>query len=88
MGAGELAAHLKDCRKVDAVVAGDGDLTSAVDALLAAGWTYDGTEYVEGKRIRYLISPPGYKIENDDGLCPHGVPPEFCGNCHEEEGTP
>lgn len=28
-----------------------------------------------------------YKIENDDDLCPHGVPPEFCGNCHEEEST-
>lgn len=22
---------------------------------------------------------------DDDGLCPHGVPPEFCGNCHAEE---
>jgi hypothetical protein len=24
-------------------------------------------------------------IERDDDLCPHGWPPEFCGNCHEEE---
>jgi hypothetical protein len=20
-----------------------------------------------------------------DDLCPHGTPPEFCGNCHEEQ---
>jgi len=23
--------------------------------------------------------------EDDDGLCPHGWPYEFCGICHEEE---
>lgn len=23
--------------------------------------------------------------QDDDGLCPHGVPHEFCGNCHEDE---
>jgi hypothetical protein len=22
---------------------------------------------------------------DDDALCPHGFPPEFCGNCHEED---
>lgn len=25
--------------------------------------------------------------ECDDGLCPHGWPPEFCGNCHDEMDT-
>lgn len=24
------------------------------------------------------------ELAPDDGLCPHGFPPEFCGNCHEE----
>jgi hypothetical protein len=65
MGAAELVEHLKECRKVDSVVAGDGDLTEVVASMLAAGWTYDGVEYVEGKRVRYLVAPPGYKIEND-----------------------
>jgi len=27
-------------------------------------------------------------VEPDDGLCPHGVLPEFCGNCHEEGDLP
>lgn len=22
---------------------------------------------------------------DEDGLCRHGFPPEFCGNCHEDE---
>lgn len=57
MGAAELADHLKNCRKVDAVIAGDGDLTETVETMLAAGWTYEGVEYVEGKRIRYLKAP-------------------------------
>ena len=25
------------------------------------------------------------RLAHDDGLCPHGWPPEFCGNCHEED---
>lgn len=57
MGARELVEHLRDCREVDAVIAGDGDLTGVVGQLLAAGWTYSGTEYVEGKRVRYMIAP-------------------------------
>lgn len=65
MGADALTAHLRDCRKVDAVVAGDGDLTDMVTSLLAAGWTYEGTEYVGGKRVRYLVPPPSTKIKNN-----------------------
>jgi len=57
VGAAELAAHLKSCRQVDAVIAGDGDLTETVETMLAAGWTYEGVEYVEGKRVRYLRAP-------------------------------
>jgi hypothetical protein len=43
----------------DAVlVAQDGPLD--ITALLAAGWTWDGTvDYVAGKRIRHLIAPKG-----------------------------
>lgn len=29
-----------------------------------------------------LAQAPGEP--DSDALCPHGVPPEFCGNCHEE----
>lgn len=31
--------------------------------------------------------PDGTRVEielEQDELCPHGYPPEFCGNCHEE----
>lgn len=66
MGAQELADHLKNCRKTDFVVAGDGNLDEVVETLLAAGWTPDGIEYVEGKRVRYLVPPPGFKIENNE----------------------
>lgn len=23
--------------------------------------------------------------KENDNLCPHGIPPEFCGNCHEND---
>lgn len=52
-----LAEHLKQCRQVDAVIAGDGDLTEVVETLIAAGWTYSGVEYAGGKRLRYLVAP-------------------------------
>lgn len=66
MGAEELADHLKNCRGVDAVIAGDGNLDEVVNTLIAAGWTFDGVEYVEGKRCRYLVPPAGWSPE--DGL--------------------
>jgi hypothetical protein len=57
MGPEELVEHLRDYRGVDSVIAGDGDLTEVVESMLAAGWTYSGTEYVAGKRVRYLLAP-------------------------------
>lgn len=57
MGAQELADHLKNCRKVDFVIAGDGNLDEVVETMLAAGWTYGSVEYVEAKRVRYLTAP-------------------------------
>lgn len=57
MSAEELVGHLRDCRDVNAVIAGDGDLTDVIATMIAAGWKYSGTEYVEGKRVRYLIAP-------------------------------
>lgn len=54
--AAELAQHLKD-RGTDAMIVIDGDGTSTVEKLLAAGWTYQGTESAYGKRIRYLRAP-------------------------------
>jgi len=44
MGAQELADHLKNCRQVDAVIAGDGSLDEVVDQMIDAGWTFDGVE--------------------------------------------
>lgn len=58
-GAKELAEHLKDCRQVDAAVVVDGNADDLVARLLADGWVYEGVEYVMGKRVRYLVPPPG-----------------------------
>jgi hypothetical protein len=60
MGPDDLADHLAQCRQVDAaLVGGTGvDMTETVQMLIAAGWTYKGTEYVAGKRVRYLAPPP------------------------------
>jgi hypothetical protein len=66
MAAAELADHLKNCRKTDAVIAGDGNLDDVVSTMLAAGWTFGGIEYVEGKRVRYLVAPPEFKIQNEE----------------------
>ena len=54
-----LVEHLKECRQVDAAVVADGDASELVAGLIEQGWTYEGTEYVEGKRVRYLVPPPG-----------------------------
>jgi hypothetical protein len=62
--AGRLADHLKNCRGVDAVIAGDGNLDEVVNTMIAAGWTFNGVEYVEGKRVRYLVPPPGWRPED------------------------
>jgi len=71
MGAAELVDHLKGCRKVDAVITGDGNLDDVVNTLIAAGWTSDGVEYVDGKRLRYLIPPPG--TDPEDGIAAMAV---------------
>lgn len=55
----ELVKHLIECRKVDAAIVQDGDADDLVARLIADGWTYEGVEYVAGKRVRYLIPPPG-----------------------------
>lgn len=58
-GVDALVSHLTECRKVDAVIAADGNADDLVSRMIADGWTYDGVEYVAGKRIRYLTPPPG-----------------------------
>ena len=60
MGAEELADHLKRCRGVDAAIVQDGNADTLVADLIGAGWRYEGTEHVEGKRVRYLVPPPGW----------------------------
>lgn len=84
MSAQELADHLKDCRGVGAVLAGDTgvDMTPTVEMLLADGWTYAGTEYVAGKRIRYL-NPP---TEGDTSMDIDDMP-AFGSNEHAEHLT-
>jgi hypothetical protein len=59
MSAEELVEHLKECRKVDVAVVKDGNADDLVARMIAEGWTYDGVEYVAGKRVRYLTPPPG-----------------------------
>ena len=54
-----LADHLVNCRKVDAAVVVNGSADDLVAQMIAAGWTYEGAEYVEGKRVRYLVPPGG-----------------------------
>jgi len=52
-----LVQHLVECRKVDAAVVSDGEADDLVAKMLADGWTYEGVEYVGGKRVRYLMAP-------------------------------
>lgn len=68
-----LVEHLKECRQVDAAIVADGDATELVDELVAAGWTYEGTEYVEGKRVRYLVPPPGVVLSETHSTRPSEV---------------
>jgi hypothetical protein len=63
MGAEELADHLKNCRGVDAAIVADGNADELVARMIAEGWRYEGVEYVEGKRVRYLVPPPGWTPE-------------------------
>lgn len=63
MAARRLADHLKDCRQVDAAVVVDGNADELVAKMLAEGWTFEGSEHVEGKRVRYLVPPPGWMPE-------------------------
>jgi hypothetical protein len=54
-----LVEHLTRCRKVDAAIVQDGNADDLVARLIEQGWTYEGVEYVAGKRVRYLVPPPG-----------------------------
>lgn len=57
MTAEKMADHLKD-RGAEAAIVVDGDGAPAVEALIAAGWTTAAeTEFVYGKRVRYLKAP-------------------------------
>lgn len=54
-----LVDHLRDCLGATAAVVFDGSADATVEAMLAAGWTWDGTfDYVAGKRIRMMTPPP------------------------------
>ncbi len=58
MSAEDLVEHLAQCRDVSAAIVADGDATDLVQTLIDQGWTYEGVEYVAGKRVRYLVPPP------------------------------
>jgi hypothetical protein len=60
-----LVEHLKHCREVDAAIVADGNADELVASLIEQGWTYEGTEYVEGKRVRYLVPPPGVLVKDE-----------------------
>lgn len=57
-GAEALVEHLAQCREVSAAIVADGNADELVDRLISEGWAYEGVEYVEGKRVRYLVPPP------------------------------
>lgn len=65
--AGELVDHLTRRRGVSAAVVGTEaiDMTPVVESLIAAGWTYEGAEYVGGKRVRYLTPPDGWTGDDE-----------------------
>lgn len=53
-----LATHLANCRKMDAaIVTASGDADGVVASMVAEGWTLGGIEFVEGRRVRYLVAP-------------------------------
>lgn len=58
--AGRLADHLKNCMGVDAAIVQDGNADMLVAELIGAGWRYGGVQYVEGKRVRQMVPPPGW----------------------------
>lgn len=57
MDAQEMADHLRGGHKVQGVIAGDGCLDDVAQTMLDAGWTCEGVEYIEGKRVRYMVAP-------------------------------
>jgi hypothetical protein len=61
-----LVEHLKECRQVDAAIVADGNADELVASLIEQGWTYEGVEYVEGKRVRYLVPPPGVLLVHEE----------------------
>lgn len=68
-----LVEHLKECRQVDAAIVQDGNADELVARLIGEGWTYEGVEYVAGKRVRYLVPPAGVLLhgtrpDDEDGL--------------------
>jgi hypothetical protein len=61
-GAQVVADHLANCAQAAAALVVDGNADLEIAKLLAAGWTWTegmSTEYVAGKRIRYLTPPGG-----------------------------
>jgi hypothetical protein len=61
--ASQLADHLAECRKADALVVVDGNADQIIADMIAAGWTLaEGAEVVGGKRIRMMTPPPGVTI--------------------------
>jgi hypothetical protein len=58
--------HMTRCHPVGAAIVFDGNADDTVAKLLAAGWTWtEGTttEYVAGKRLRYLTPPASLRDE-------------------------
>ena len=70
-----LVDHLKRCREVDAAIVTDGNGDELVARLIEEGWTYEGVEYLEGKRVRYLVPPPGVLFESEPEPEPPAVGP-------------
>lgn len=53
-----LIEHMTVCRGAQAVIVVDGSADQVIAGMLAAGWTLqEGTDYVAGKRIRFLSLP-------------------------------
>lgn len=58
-GADAVAEHLSQCTDAQAAIVVDGSADEVIAGLMAAGWTaYERTDYVAGKRIRFLSPPP------------------------------
>lgn len=55
-----MAEHLRDCTPARAAIVVDGSADEIIAGLAAAGWTLaERTDYVAGKRIRFVTPPAG-----------------------------